>query len=105
MIFVIKAPSALWVSTCNALSLQVSHQHSIYSTIIKVLDVRSFYAFGTVIFFVHIRCATDENPQVTPSSATNWWMPILRYAHVATIDVEVDASHVLKLMVHLTNWH
>ena len=101
MIFVIKAPSALWVSTCNALSLQVSHQHSIYSTIIKVLDVRSFYASGTVIFSVPLRCATDGNPKMTPSTVTNWWMPISCYAHVATIDAEVDASHVLKFMVNL----
>ena len=75
MIFATKASRALWFTTCNALSLQVSHQHSINSTLIKVLDVRSFYASGTVIFFVPVRCATDENPQVTPISATYRWMP------------------------------
>ena len=79
----------VWFTTCNAQSL-----HFIKPALYLVPYVRSFHASKTIIWFVPDRCSVDGYPHVTPIRATNWRMPILHYARVATIHVEVDTSRV-----------
>ena len=39
----------------------------------------------------------DGYPQLTLSHVTYWWIPIVHSTYVATINVEVDASHLLVM--------